>query len=161
MISVSRILKTLFLCLLLAIWAIPTIAFSPAIGLEVTNHLSLPVYVEHLPSEADRIVLNREDILNLAKEKLRQSGITPTDVSEDKPSLFIQIALSYCAFNVSVQFRRTVEYEANGKAYRSDVISWKVEETGNIAGNPKPIFKSLEGLLDIFNAEYLKVNGSM
>lgn len=130
-------------------------------GLESSNYKKLEILVEGLPSDARKIGLTRKQIETKCELRLRQAGIIPTDITDPYKGVALCVSISVVnqAFSIRLSLNRLVYFEVMEKFYSKNLVpTWESEILGTHGGKSRLIIDSLDGLLDKFLNEYLKVN---
>jgi len=128
-------------------------------GLETANYKYVAVAVENLGTHAGRIGLTKDRIQTRMELRLRSAGLTPgNDYSKNGAYLYVNINVAGDAYSIAVNYQRLVGFITGNRRYRHTAITWHSGYAGTHADNVAFIINSLDGLLDEFLNEYLKVN---
>jgi len=127
-------------------------------GLEVVDYRNVPLVIEHLPGEAERIRLRDARIRTRAELRLRTAGLRPVS-HEGAHFLYIKVNVVERAFQVTLEFKRPVSYAVtDDRTYTKIGVVWDADVTGTHANDPEYIISTLDTLLDRFINEYLGAN---
>ena len=127
-------------------------------GLEVADYRNVPLVIEHLPGDADRIRLRSDRVKTRTELQLRTAGLRPVEHEGDH-FLYVKINVVERAFQVSLEFKRPVSYTlADNRTYSKLGVVWNATVTGTHANDPRYIISTLDELLERFINEYLGAN---
>ncbi len=167
--------------------ALPTVALSvmlaaPSSAAEkvtrISDHIrlwndcrSVGLLVESLPDDAAKIGLRVEDIETTIRSRLRGARIYTERDSRRATSLYAHVALLKPAFNVLLEYRRTVEVQYPAvlnlqyKGHQLEITEfpllttvWKLGTIGTYGGDSGFILSVVARHTDKFIDEYLRVN---
>lgn len=135
---------------------------SLAVGLEVEDYRALPLVIERMPKEAERIGLTAERIRTRVEYRLRQAKLKPgtrLDAANLAAYLYVNVAISGTGFSVRLEFDRVVSYSVGNVARRCIAATWQNGGVGTHGGDAEYVLRVLDKYLDTFLNTYLKVNG--
>lgn len=142
--------------------ALPSLAQAQfATGLEVADYKTVGYLIERLSDGAAEIGLTENRLQTRVELRLRQAGLAPVNMKGEGPSayLYVQVSVVGGGFSVNVSFDRTVSFLDAGREYTVyGTAVWGRGSIGTHGGDSEFIVGRLDGRLDIFLNEYLKVN---
>ena len=131
--------------------------FTSGTGLETANYKYVALTVEDLPADAGSIGLTENGIQTHVELRLKSAGLTPgNDPSKNETSLYVRVNVTGDAYGVFVEYKRLVGFTTGNQQYRYVATTWDSGSTG--IGDAVFIVNALDGHLDRFLNEYLKVN---
>ena len=124
-------------------------------GLKNDSLNNFKILVERINENS--LGITREHIEDITYMALFANGIKP--VKNNDNFLYINITTTSMAFQISLEFQRTVFYLVNRKKYRNFTSATWVRGTTGTHGQKKMyITDALRELIDKFSIDYIKVN---
>ncbi len=115
--------------------------------------------VEFLSPDAQAVGLTKERIQLAAESRLRAARLYTESWEEGNYAyLYININVVGPAYSISVQYKKQVTDRVNNS--NGTATTWDTGITGTHGGNANHIVQHLSGRLDLFLANYLRVNES-
>ncbi len=132
-------------------------------GLEVSDSMGIFVLVEGLTNDAAEIGLYESRIKDKIELRLQQAGINIISKNEYIEGdydyyLYANILVVGNAFNIKLEFKRTVYYTVDEKLYRKNAVSWDSGGSGTHGSNSEYIIDGLDRYMDSFINNFLKAN---
>ena len=117
------------------------------------------IWVTELSSDAEKISLQKEDIINIVESRLRSAKLF-FDIGEGEPflnaTLFVSVAVVGSAFSVDVQFSKKLWDEVS--EIRDGATTWQRNILGTHGTNTDFILPHVKKLTEEFITEYLREN---
>jgi len=125
-------------------------------GLEVSDYKK--VNLSFIAEGIDKINLKEERIKRTCELHLRQAGLEPIPFTSASEVLFVRVNVVGMAFDVRLQYYRSVFFPVDNKLYSNFANTWERKFLGTHGLDSELIFRALDELLDDFLNEYLKAN---
>ncbi len=122
-------------------------------GLEVGDYKKLGLLIS-IP----KIWLIEERIRAKCELRLRQAGIEPTEPKWPNTYLLVNIQFLSEASSLSLHFKQTVVFAAQGTIYRQYATTWEKSFLGIHGNDEESTIIVIDEMFDAFLKEYLKAN---
>ena len=130
-------------------------------GLENSDYKRVKIGIEQLNEAGKKIGLTEERIRTRCELRLRQYGLEPVPVSDQKSEfVYLGIHVVGLAYHTWVEFGRPVVFNSGKNLYTTSGKTWFRSETGTHGGDSEFILRGLDSLLDELLNEYLKANSN-
>jgi hypothetical protein len=134
-------------------------------GLKVAEYRNLMVAVAPLPVDAGRIGLSQDSVQARIEFRLLGAGLVPTAGAffrtDRELRLLVVINVVGSAYSIELSAVRPVLYDVGETApLRALAKTWQRVGLGTHGGNPQRVIRSLDEILDVFLADYLRENSA-
>ena len=126
------------------------------IGLEVSDYKKVNLFF--INEGIDKINLKEERIKTKCELRLRQAGLDPIPFTSATEVLFVRVNVVAMAFDVRLQFCRSVFFVVDNTLYNIFAPTWEGKFLGTHGLSSQYIIGALDQLIDDFLNKYLEAN---
>lgn len=127
-------------------------------GLE-SDSISIPVVVENLDDEAQKIGLSKDRIEARVNDVLRKNGLKPAE-NITGPFLSVRVSINGSASYIQLQFQRGVVYSGGNKEWMIHAVTWERGIIGRLGSSgATEVLNGISELSEVFANAFLKANG--